>query len=144
MSLSFSAVQSCQDEVKRVIPSMSFSEMIKILENFLSFLDFAVSYIALQLYSAVYSWQYQVYIAFSDHKLHGSISVCCWSQVAGVVSLDRFLVSVDRLLVMLDKWLVSLERFHCTMCQVLEMSCIKNLRLPMYCVQYINALREHS
>ena len=40
---SLSASQFYRDEVKKVMPSMSFSEMIKILENFLSFLDFAVS-----------------------------------------------------------------------------------------------------
>ena len=40
---SLSTSQFYRDEVKKVMPSTSFSEMIKILENFLSFLDFAVS-----------------------------------------------------------------------------------------------------
>ena len=61
MSLPLSAVQFYRDEVKKVMPSKSFSEMIKILENFLSFLDFAVSFIALQVYSVIARQYQQVY-----------------------------------------------------------------------------------
>ena len=41
-----------------------------------------MSYIALQLYSAVYSWQYEVYIAFSDHKAAEDVDINLPTMVA--------------------------------------------------------------
>ena len=92
---------------------MSFSEMIKILENFLSFLDFAVS-LTHHFYSPGVRIRY--------HKLHGS--------TLGLVLLDRLLASLGKLLVSLGRLLVSLDRLptaidrlHCTMRTALYTSC---------------------
>ena len=84
--------------MKKVMPSMSFSEMIKILENFLSFLDFAVS-LTHHFYSPG--------VRIKDHKLHGS--------TLGLVSLDRLLASLGRLLVSLGRLPATIDRLHCTM-----------------------------
>ena len=80
-----SALQFYRDEVKKVMPSMSFSEMIKILENFLSFLDFAVSVLTLHFCSPA--------VRIRDHNLHGATSVCVLVICRSLVSLDRFLAS---------------------------------------------------
>ena len=58
--------------MKKVMPSMSFSEMIKILENFLPFLDFAVSFNSTLLLIC----DNVPAVRIKDHKLHGSTSVC--------------------------------------------------------------------
>ena len=67
-----SALQFYRDEVKKVMPSMSFSEMIKILENFLSFLDFAVSVLTLHFCSPA--------VRIRGHTICMGLPVCvCWS-----------------------------------------------------------------
>ena len=85
--------------MKKVMPSMSFSEMIKILENFLSFLDFAVS-LTHHFYSPG--------VRIGYHKLHGSTLV---------------LVSIGRLLASLGRLPAAIDRLHCTMRTALYTSC---------------------
>ena len=79
--------------MKKVMPSKFFSEMIKILENFLSFLDFALSCFV-PLLIADEHW---VTNAFSGHKI-------AWVyKCVMLVSSGRSVVSLDQLLALLDR-----------------------------------------
>ena len=86
-----SALQFHQDEVIKVMPSMSFSEMIKILEYFLSFLDFAVSFNSPLLLTAVRS---RLVLQSEITTLHGVYtSVCCWSSMQCVEIWSHYTTS---------------------------------------------------